>query len=347
MRKKQRSRRRRRRYGGNRYKVIPMTAILIFGLCFLALRLPPGTLPTFSLPKFEFSLPKLSLWSPSSGKSLPTSPDSDRDISETGLPTESIPQKQQVNNNIKNITVDSKGAVFIQNSTKFKIDNQELLSRKIPVSLTKKGVQVLIVSTHGAESYTPTATETYTHTENDRTTDNNYNVIRIGKELSDVLNANGIATMQITELFDTPTYDGSYTRALKAITKAIKENPSIKIVIDVHRDYMETKEGIKYKTTADIDGQSVAQLMFVTGTNQSGLSHDNWEQNLSFQMKIQEKMNTKYPGIMRPLLLREGRYNQHVSPGSMLVEVGTSGNSIGEALSSIRLFGQTLSEMLK
>lgn len=346
MRKKPRSRRRRRYRGGSRYKLIPLTALLIFAVCFAVLKLPPGTLPTISLPKWNLSLPKLSLWGGSSSAAFPTAPDDARDIAETGLPTEALPQTTPAGN-IKNITIDSKGAVFIQNSTKFKLDNQELLSRKLPVTLTKKGVQVLIVSTHGAESYTPTATETYTHTEVDRTTDNNFNVIRVGKEMADVLNANGISTMQITELFDTPSYNGSYTRALNAITKAIKENPSIKVVIDVHRDYMETKEGVKYKTTAMIDGKETAQLMFVTGTSQSGLSHDNWEQNLSFQMKIQERMNTKYPGIMRPMLLREGRYNQHVSPGSMLVECGTSGNSLGEALSSARLFAQTLAEMLK
>ena len=152
--------------------------------------------------------------------------------------------------------------------------------------------------------------------------------------------------MHSDTLNDSPAYSGSYNRALEDITAYIKEYPSVKLVIDVHRDAITASDGTKYKTVAQIDGADTAQLMLVCGTDAGGLTHDSWQDNLSFQLKIQKEMNTRYPGIMRPLDIRAARFNQHVTPGSMILEVGTSGNTLEEALSSARLFAETLADML-
>ncbi len=319
---------RKRRKNKTRYRIIPITSFLIFLVC--------AGLSRISLPEIKSGQAVLS---------LPSAPDLVRDIAETGLPSEVMKEVQV----IEEINVDGMNdtEVFIQNLTDFDIDMAALLKNDIPVHLSPKGVQVLIVHTHGSESYTPSEAYQFEYTENDRTLDTRYNVVRIGDELEEILENNGIETLHIRDIFDSPSYSGSYTRSLEAITQAFKENPSIKVVIDVHRDAMIAKDGTKYKVTADIDGKTAAQLMFVTGTSGGGLVHDNWQKNLTFHGKIQQEMNSRYPGIMRPVVVRDSRFNQHVCPGSMLLEVGTSGNTLDEALYSIQLFGKVLSNMLK
>ena len=241
---------------------------------------------------------------------------------------------------------DGSGAVYIKNETDYDIDIPALLSAPGKVRLSGDRVQVLVMHTHGTEAYTPTAANSYTPTDTDRTTDCRYNVVRVGQEICDVLNGMGIPTVHSETLNDSPAYSGSYTRALEDISAYMKENPSIKLVIDVHRDAMVTASGKKYKTVAEIEGQQAAQLMLVCGTDAGGLVHDGWRDNLSFQLQVQQRLNTAYPGIMRPLDLRAARFNQHVTAGSMLLEVGTSGNTLEEALISARIFARTLGAML-
>ena len=319
---------RRRRKNKCRYRIIPITSFLIFLVCI--------GLSHISIPKMKSDEVSLS---------LPSAPDLVRDIAETGLPSEvmgEMPVIEEINVEGVNDT-----EVFIQNLTDFDIDMAALLRNDIPVQLSPKGVQVLIVHTHGSESYTPSEAYQFEYTENDRTLDTRYNVVRVGDELKEILENNGIETLHVRDIFDSPSYSGSYSRSLEAITQAFKDNPSIKIVIDIHRDAMIAKDGTKYKVTADIDGKTAAQLMFVTGTSGGGLVHDNWQKNLTFHGRIQQEMNSRYPGIMRPINIRESRFNQHVCPGSMLLEVGTSGNTLDEALYSIQLFGEVMSDMLK
>ncbi len=241
---------------------------------------------------------------------------------------------------------DGSGAVYIKNETDYAVDVPALLQAKDPVRLSGDQVQVLVMHTHGTESYTPTAQYNYTPSDTDRTTDCDYNVVRVGREIAAILNQKGIKTIHSETLNDSPAYAGSYNRALEDISAYIKENPSVKLVIDVHRDAMVTQSGVKYKTVAEIDGRQTAQLMLVCGTDGGGLVHDGWRDNLSFQLKLQQRLNTAHPGLMRPLDLRAARFNQHVTPGSMLIEVGTTGNTLEEALSSARLFAEGLAELL-
>ena len=152
--------------------------------------------------------------------------------------------------------------------------------------------------------------------------------------------------MHIRDIFDSPAYSGSYDRSLAAIEEALTEYPSIQIVIDVHRDSILTDDGRAYKTSCTIDGEEMAQLMFVVGTDDGGLNHPDWRDNLNYVASLQYKLNRTYPGLMRPVNLRTQRFNQHARPGSMLIEVGSSGNTMPEALAAIRLFGKTLAEDL-
>jgi hypothetical protein len=121
--------------------------------------------------------------------------------------------------------------------------------------------------------------------------------------------------------------------------------PTIQLVIDVHRDAIATGNTY-YKTAAEVDGQQTAQLMFVTGTDAGGLTHDHWQDNLAFQAQLHDRLNSTYPGIMRPMSIRASRFNQHIRKGSMLVEVGACGNTLEEALAAAQIFANTLADAL-
>lgn len=108
----------------------------------------------------------------------------------------------------------------------------------------------------------------------------------------------------------------------------MKEYPSIRFVLDVHRDAIEASDGSQVKVVSEIEGQgTAAQLSLIMGSDGGGLSHPDWMENLRLAVAVQEQALTDYPTLMRPLLLRNSRYNQHATTGSLLVEVGTAGNA--------------------
>ena len=239
----------------------------------------------------------------------------------------------------------SAGPIYFKNETDYVIDLPTLLQRDNPVTLGTQGVQVLIMHTHGTEAYTPSAAHPYTASGEYRTTDSDANMLRIGREIADILNQRGISTVHSTTLNDYPAYSGSYNRALKDIQRYVEQYPTIKLVIDVHRDAI-AAGNTYYKTAAQVDGRQTAQLMFVTGTDAGGLSHPNWQDNLTLQAQLHDRLNSLYPGIMRPISIRASRFNQHVRTGSMLVEVGACGNTLEEALAAARIFADTLADAL-
>ena len=311
-------------------------ALILCGLLIIALRLampsapaPMPDLPASDEPAGTFPLPLEEVLPLSESAALPA---------DEAVPTVSAPV----------FTADgyhSAGTVYFKNETDYAIDIAALLKKDSPVALGSEGVQVLIMHTHGTEAYTPSPGHTYTASGEYRTTDSAANMLRVGKEICDALNARGISTVHSTTLNDYPAYNGSYNRALKDIQSYVNKYPSIRLVIDVHRDAI-ASGGTYYKTSADIDGAQTAQLMFVTGTDAGGLSHDGWRDNLAFQAQLHDRLNSTYPGIMRPMSIRASRFNQHVRTGSMLLEVGACGNTLEEALAAARLFAHTLADTL-
>ena len=213
--------------------------------------------------------------------------------------------------------------------------------------MSSNGPQVLIYHTHTCESYTPTRQNSYTPDDNDRTLEKSYNVVRVGDEIEKVLSEKGIKVIHYTDsYFDYPSYTGAYNRSLDAVNKQLKKYPSIKAVIDVHRDAIITSSGVKYKTVSEINGKSAAQIMLVCGTDAGGLPDPNWRQNLAFDVTLQQALLEKHPTLMRPINLRAERFNQNVSPCATLIEVGSCGNTLEEALYSTDLFADTLADIL-
>lgn len=240
------------------------------------------------------------------------------------------------------------GKTFISNATKHTLsveDLQEPFAAELAGGET--GPQVLIIHTHGSEAYTP-AEEGVVWSGDHRTTDFRCNVVKVGDVIADVLGAAGISVLHDRTLYDYPNYSGAYDRSLSAMESYLTQYPTIRFVLDIHRDAVEDTEGKQYKVISDVgEGETAAQLTLVVGSDGSGLKHPQWEENLRLAVALQEQLLTDYPTLMRPLLLRNSRYNQHVTTGSLLVEVGAAGNSPEEAQLAARLLAEGLVEILQ
>ena len=254
------------------------------------------------------------------------------------------PQKPTTLSEKGNVLVEeisaSKG-LDIQNGTNIEVDVNALLKKPISYSLDKNDCHILIVHTHTTESYSGIDSSKYQATNTDRNTDEEKNMIAVGEVICDILSKNKITAIHDKTFHDYPAYSGSYDRSKKTVLNNLNKDPKIKIVIDVHRDAIIRKDGTKVKVASDINGKKAAQCMFVIGTN-SELSHDNWQENLLLATKIQKRANDMYEGLMRPINLRCERFNQQLSKGSVILEVGTCANTLEEARYSAELFANVL-----
>lgn len=239
------------------------------------------------------------------------------------------------------------GRVYISNSTQYSLSAEDLQAPFAASLSDEEGPQLLIVHSHGSEGYTPTVDDGILWSGDHRTADTRYNVVRMGDAMAEVFSAAGISVLHDRTMYDYPAYAGSYDRSLAAIDGYLKQYPSIRFVLDVHRDAIEDGAGGQVKVISEIDGQGpTAQLTLVMGSDGGGLSHPSWPENLRLAVAIQEQVLTDYPTLMRPLLLRNSRYNQHATTGSLLVEVGTAGNAPEEAERAARLFAQEMVTVL-
>ena len=230
-------------------------------------------------------------------------------------------------------------SVKIKNETGFEL-TQEMLSGKIDVSKEN----IVIFHTHTCESYTASDNYQYQPTGNYRTTDNNFSVVRVGAELTRHLRNYGYNINHDTTYHDYPAYSGSYNRSLNTVENILKTCQS-DIIIDIHRDAIGSRAD--YAPTVKIGEDYAAQLMFVIGTNGGGLWHPNWQQNLQFALQVQEKANELYPGLFKPMILRNSRYNQHLGKAACIIEVGATGNTLEQSITSMKYFAKVLDEILK
>ncbi len=222
------------------------------------------------------------------------------------------------------------------------------LGEPFAAALTAEEPQILILHTHGSEAYTPAPGTEVVWSGDYRTTDTRYNVVKVGDEMAAVFGEAGISVLHDRTLYDYPSYSGAYDRALAAIQSYLAQYPSIRFILDVHRDAIEDGQGSQYKVVSPIEGVGTsAQMTLVVGSDGSGLTHPDWMENLRLAVALQQDILTEYPTLMRPLLLRNSRYNQHATTGSLLVEVGAAGNAPEEAALAGRLFAQRMTEVLR
>lgn len=230
------------------------------------------------------------------------------------------------------------GKVKIKNQTTY-----ELTEDILRPDVTIDNKNILIFHTHSCESYTPSEKYPYTQTGNYRTTDLNYTVTRVGTELENYLKKYNLNVQHNTSYHDYPSYNGSYTRSLQTVESMLQTTPS-DIIIDLHRDAIGSRPD--YAPTVKIGEDYAAQIMFVIGTNEGGLWHPNWNQNLKFAVKIQEKAEEMYPGLFKPIMLTTSRYNQHTGKFANIIEVGSTGNTLEQTLNSMKYFSAVINEVI-
>lgn len=245
---------------------------------------------------------------------------------------------------ITSLDLSADSLYVLSNGTSFSPD-MEKLSMVTPKALENVEVTdeplVLIVHTHGEECYTE-HTDMYPMDESTRSADTEKNVVRVGKEIADTLLDFGINALHCTTMHDSESFINAYSGSASSVKEYLKEYPSIKFVIDVHRDAIIRDDGESIKAVTNIAGQDYAQIMFVVGTNELGHSHPQWRDNLSLALSLQKSIEDTYPSLCRSINLRNVPFNQQLSSGYLLLEVGTSANTLDEALRSARAFGENL-----
>ncbi len=245
-----------------------------------------------------------------------------------------------VENNVPNKYTDSYNGVSIKNGTNYSLTEDILNPNNIDINKN----DVMIFHTHTCESYTPTENYTYEESGTFRTIDLNFSVSRVGDALSDQLLSYGFNVTHDKTYHDYPAYSGSYGRSQATVENLLVSHPGTDIIIDLHRDAI---TDTSYAPSVIIGDETVAQLMFVIGTDGGGLDHPNWQQNLKFAVKVQEKANQLYPGLFRPILLRNSRYNQQLGKAACIIEVGATGNTLEQAMGSMKYLSKILDEVLK
>lgn len=234
------------------------------------------------------------------------------------------------------------------NRTKYSINLKEFLKLDYPIkgTITDEPL-VLIVHTHGTESYLLPGYDFYNPSNGYRSNDEEKTVVHVGEVLCERLNALGIATVQDKTMYDKSGYNQSYVNSRKGIQNALGKYPSIKYVIDIHRDSVFDSSGNNIKPLTEINGEKCAQLMLVIGTNQDGAAHPNWRDNLTFGTYLQNELNEMFPTLMRPINLRTAAFNQALTKGSIILEVGSCGNNMTEAENAILNFAEAYAKLLK
>ena len=246
-------------------------------------------------------------------------------------------------------TFEKADASFVQinYSANRSVNVESLLTQPLDWDLTGNQPSVLIIHSHGTEAFLPG--EGYTYEEEGgefRTTDEDCNMLSLGEELARLLNEAGIRTVQDRTYYDYPDYLSSYDNARVGLEAQLKKYPSVKLVIDLHRDSAERADGSQWATEAVINGESSAQVMLVLGTD-SYYVHPNWEQNLSVAVKLHAIMEKTHEGSTRPLDLRKQRFNQDLSAGAIIAEIGAAGNSYREAMNAVSVLAEAIILMAK
>lgn len=225
-------------------------------------------------------------------------------------------------------------------------DTPVLLEQELDWALDDGVPRVLILHTHGTECYTRQEDETFELQPNYRTLDEDYNMLSVGAEVTRLLEEAGIQVIQDRELHDYPSFNSSYMNAREATEENLEENPTVSLVLDLHRDAADTPTG-QMDTSAQVNGQESAQVMIVVGSDAGGLEHPGWQDNLALGLKLQAQLDQMYPGLCRPLNVCTQRFNEDLSPGALLIEVGAAGNSHEEAMVAARALAEGIIALAK
>ncbi len=238
---------------------------------------------------------------------------------------------------------------FVKNSTDLSVDLGSYMKSELPYKLEDTDEpQVLIVHTHATESYMDEDVGYYYESFYPRDTNDKYNVISVGNEIQKRLEQEGIGVAHCCVHHDDPQYYGAYDNCAESINQYLEKYPTIKLVLDIHRDSITTDEYEKIKPTFEYNGKKAAQVMIMCGNDNYGYyDFPNWQDNMSLAVKLQSCAEKKYPGMTRPLYFGNFMYNMNLGQTSLLIEVGTDANTLSEAQYSGELLGDVIATVLK
>ena len=239
------------------------------------------------------------------------------------------------------------GIGYLNNETFYKPNINELLKTDVTSALIQEPL-VLVLHTHTSEGY---LSDTATYLEGDLgeityTREEERNMLAVGRAFISALNKNGITAIHCTVMHDESGLAGSYGRAAESIRFFREHYPSIRYVVDLHRDAILTSEGEYVRAATEIEGKSVAQILPVVGSNAGGWEHDAWEGNLALALQMRQVLNQNNTALCRPVMIKSATYNQEMAPFAILLEIGTGANSIDEALAAATLAGEAFAKVI-
>ncbi|WMJ82657.1 stage II sporulation protein P [Oscillospiraceae bacterium LTW-04] len=299
---------------------------------------------------------------PTSSAEVVSQPLSDESASESEPPVidsfssaqPEIPKKYQGEVLAENMSGKKGGLAFpishfwLRNYTSFsEQDIKNVLKQPMNIALENtKEPQVLIYHTHATESFCPYDSEIYDTRYNWRSTDNNNNMVAVGAVMAQTLREHGIVVLQDTSQHDYPSYDGSYANSYRAIKDYLVRYPTIKVVLDLHRDAIERDGKVIVKPTLEVNGKKYAQLMVIANCDDGSGLIPNWHENFRFAAAFSDRLELNTPGITRPLMFSYRKYNQQLSTGALLIEFGSHANTLDEAKNTAVLAGEALAQVL-
>ncbi len=279
----------------------------------------------------------------------------DEDIEKLIKKAEAASEKDKKDGNIseykyvKDGVTDTYGKIRVKNVNETDIDIEAKLQESLDLSVDKDKPAVLIYHTHTTETYQLLDRDFYATGFQSRSSDKNRNMVRVGKAICEEIEKAGYSVIHVTDIHDDP-YSGAYSRSRKTVEEYLKEYPSIQITLDIHRDAIQRSDGTKIAPTAEIDGKKAAQVMIISGCQEEGNGITNlpdWDYNLTFAVRLQQALEENFEGITRPLYFCPRSYNMNLTHCSLLVEVGSDGNTLDEAVYTGKCLGVAISEILK
>ncbi|MBR3268774.1 MAG: stage II sporulation protein P [Oscillospiraceae bacterium] len=236
----------------------------------------------------------------------------------------------------------------VRNGTFWK--NSDLLeeSKKAPsLDLRIDGTpMVLIYHTHTTESFVAEKTGAYDSSCIFRTTEPDKDMVMVGDAIAEQLSAAGIGVVHSREIHDYPVWSGAYGNSAKTIRSVLEQYPSICIALDIHRDAISDGSTV-IAPVCTINGKQSAQIMIISGCDNGSMGMPNYLENFRFASALQQNAESMFPGFTRPILFSYRKYNQDLSKGGLLIEVGSQGNTLEEARYAGELVGKSLSETIR
>lgn len=200
--------------------------------------------------------------------------------------------------------------------------------------MAKKPIEVAIYHTHNAETYIPLQGKS-------KDEGRNGGISLVGEEIVKTLSQQGIRAVQDLTIHDYPDHPTSYIKSKVTAKRLLEEYPGLKVLIDLHRD-----AGIAKKQTVVIGGKESAKLLFIMGNGQR-IPNPHWRENYAFARQIANRLDEKYPGLVKAVRLKDGCYNQNLSPNALLVEIGSDKNTLDESLIAARCFAEVVAELIQ